>query len=117
MARLLGNWSGLEVRAVIRFLWAKNESTSPMSRQRLVKLCHFSIRQTGCRKPQYDREWPVKFFSDRNHHGTIIEMIQNDRWVTLREITSGLGLSYGSVQHIIFGVLRYSKPVLRNHSP
>ncbi|GFY27908.1 hypothetical protein TNCV_4562621 [Trichonephila clavipes] len=29
----------------------------------------FSIRQTGCRKPQYDRERPTKFFNDRNHHG------------------------------------------------
>ncbi|GFS78070.1 hypothetical protein TNCV_4548601 [Trichonephila clavipes] len=28
MARRIGNWSRLEVRAVIRFLWAKNLSVS-----------------------------------------------------------------------------------------
>ncbi|GFT30198.1 hypothetical protein TNCV_3466691 [Trichonephila clavipes] len=30
----------------------------------------FSIRLTGCRKPQYGRERPAKLFNDRNHHGT-----------------------------------------------
>ncbi|GFX03850.1 hypothetical protein TNCV_2114221 [Trichonephila clavipes] len=29
----------------------------------------FSIRQTGCRKPQYDRKRSAKFINDRNHHG------------------------------------------------
>ncbi|GFV88570.1 hypothetical protein TNCV_1243801 [Trichonephila clavipes] len=40
MARLLGNWSRLEVRAVIGFLWAKNVSASAMSRQHVAKLCY-----------------------------------------------------------------------------
>ncbi|GFV66555.1 uncharacterized protein TNCV_3894481 [Trichonephila clavipes] len=40
MARFLGNWSRLEVRAVIRFLWAKNVSASAMSRQHVAKFCH-----------------------------------------------------------------------------
>ncbi|GFV76899.1 hypothetical protein TNCV_689691 [Trichonephila clavipes] len=40
MVRLLENWSRLEVRAVIRFLWAKNVSVSAMSRPHVVKLCH-----------------------------------------------------------------------------
>ncbi|GFT89588.1 hypothetical protein TNCV_1610741 [Trichonephila clavipes] len=40
MARLLGNGSRLEVRAVIQFLWAKNVSTSAMSRQYVAKSCH-----------------------------------------------------------------------------
>ncbi|GFU55397.1 uncharacterized protein TNCV_2549861 [Trichonephila clavipes] len=54
----------------------------------------FAIRQTGCRKPQYDREWSVKYcFNDRNHYGTIGEMIQNDRMITQQEISSELGLS------------------------
>ncbi|GFX18837.1 hypothetical protein TNCV_4143581 [Trichonephila clavipes] len=30
----------------------------------------FSIQQTRCRKPQYDRDRSAKFFNDRNHHGT-----------------------------------------------
>ncbi|GFT09966.1 hypothetical protein TNCV_1114301 [Trichonephila clavipes] len=42
----------------------------------------------------------------------IEEMIHNDHRVTLREISSELGLSYGSVQHIVSDVLRYSKTVL-----
>ncbi|GFY34161.1 uncharacterized protein TNCV_2504641 [Trichonephila clavipes] len=40
------------------------------------------------------------------------EMIQNARRVTLREISSELGLRYGSVQHIVSDVLQYSKTVL-----
>ncbi|GFW76166.1 hypothetical protein TNCV_2058131 [Trichonephila clavipes] len=43
-------------------------SASAISRH-IAKLCLFSNRQTGCRKPQYDREWLAKFFNDRNHHG------------------------------------------------
>ncbi|GFW31461.1 uncharacterized protein TNCV_1288081 [Trichonephila clavipes] len=39
MARLLGNWSRLEVRAAIRFPWAKNVFASAMSRQHAAKLC------------------------------------------------------------------------------
>ncbi|GFW74078.1 uncharacterized protein TNCV_4176251 [Trichonephila clavipes] len=84
-------------------------------RSEIVSL--FSIRQKGCRKPQYDWERPAKFFNGRNLHGTIGEMIQNDGRVTLREISSELGLSYGSVHHIVSNVLRYSKTVLRNHPP
>ncbi|GFW52435.1 hypothetical protein TNCV_403631 [Trichonephila clavipes] len=34
------------------------------------------------------------------------EMIQNDRRVILREISSELGLSCGSVQHIVSDVLK-----------
>ncbi|GFU20285.1 histone-lysine N-methyltransferase SETMAR [Trichonephila clavipes] len=37
------------------------------------------------------------------------KMIQNDRRVTLREISSELGLSYCSVQRIVSDVLPYSK--------
>ncbi|GFV25053.1 hypothetical protein TNCV_885191 [Trichonephila clavipes] len=36
------------------------------------------------------------------------EMIQIDQWVALREISSELELSYGSVQYIVSDVLRYS---------
>ncbi|GFX73643.1 uncharacterized protein TNCV_1264121 [Trichonephila clavipes] len=42
-------------------------------------------------------------------------MIQNDRRVTLREISSELGTSYGSVHHFVSDMLLYSKTVLRNH--
>ncbi|GFX89608.1 hypothetical protein TNCV_73011 [Trichonephila clavipes] len=39
------------------------------------------------------------------------EMIQNDRWLTLRENSSELGLSYGSMQFIVSHVMRYSRTV------
>ncbi|GFY14099.1 uncharacterized protein TNCV_3612881 [Trichonephila clavipes] len=65
MARLIGNWSRLEVRAVIRFLWANNISASAMSRQHVEKLCH--SLQSGRQDVENGRERPVKFFNDRNH--------------------------------------------------
>ncbi|GFS58580.1 hypothetical protein TNCV_111821 [Trichonephila clavipes] len=68
MARLLGNWSLLEVRAVIQFLWVDNVFSSAMSRLHSLTMSLFSIRKTGYRKPQYDRESPAKLFNDRNHH-------------------------------------------------
>ncbi|GFY00404.1 hypothetical protein TNCV_1664431 [Trichonephila clavipes] len=37
---------------------------------------------SACRKPQYDRERPAKFFNDRNQ---IEELIQNDRRVKSRQ--------------------------------
>ncbi|GFX91112.1 hypothetical protein TNCV_3222731 [Trichonephila clavipes] len=42
----------------------------------------------------------------------IEETIQNDGRVILREISSELGLIYGSKQHNVSEVLRYSKTVL-----
>ncbi|GFX86962.1 hypothetical protein TNCV_1530511 [Trichonephila clavipes] len=65
--------------------------------------------QTGCRKPQYGGEGPAKFFNDRNQQCRVEEVIQNDRRITLRKISSQPGLSYGRVQCIFFEVLRYSK--------
>ncbi|GFY21190.1 hypothetical protein TNCV_3992341 [Trichonephila clavipes] len=59
------------------------------------------LRLEGCRKSQYER--PAKFFKAR-----IKEMIQNDPRVTVSEISSELGLSYSSVQHIASDGLRYS---------
>ncbi|GFX29871.1 uncharacterized protein TNCV_4750001 [Trichonephila clavipes] len=98
MARLLGNWSRLEMRAVVRFLWAKNVSASVMSRQPVVKLCHSfqlgrqdveSISMAGSRRPSSS--------TTEISTARIGEMIQNDRRVTLHEISSELGMSYGSV--------------------
>ncbi|GIX83823.1 histone-lysine N-methyltransferase SETMAR [Caerostris extrusa] len=60
----------------------------------------FSIRQTGCQKPQYDRSCRVS--SSTRHE---LKKIQNDR----REISPELGLSFVSVQHMVSDVLRYSK--------
>ncbi|GFW62368.1 hypothetical protein TNCV_290421 [Trichonephila clavipes] len=41
----------------------------------------------------------------------IAQMIEKDLRVTLRELPSEVGLSYGSVQHIVFDLLQYSKTV------
>ncbi|GFU64467.1 histone-lysine N-methyltransferase SETMAR [Trichonephila clavipes] len=106
---------------MIQFLWAKNVSASEihsqfaevyvdeaMNRQHVVKWCHsFQSGKTECRKLQYGRERTAKSFTEQ-----IDEMIQNNRRVTLREISSELRLSYGSVQHTISDVLRYSNSVL-----
>ncbi|GFU60687.1 hypothetical protein TNCV_2754471 [Trichonephila clavipes] len=89
LARRLGNWSRLEVRALIRSLWAKNEMSKT------------AIWQGG--RPSS---------STTEINTARIETIQNDRWVTLSKISLELGLSYGSVQHIVSDVLRCSKTVL-----
>ncbi|PRD26724.1 UNVERIFIED_CONTAM: hypothetical protein NCL1_37357 [Trichonephila clavipes] len=90
-----GNWSRLEVRAVIRFLWGKNVSESAMSRQHVAKLCHSlqSGRQDVESRSMTGSGRSNTCFNDRNHYGTIGEMIQNDRMMTQQEISSELGLS------------------------
>ncbi|GFT67170.1 hypothetical protein TNCV_783231 [Trichonephila clavipes] len=75
-----------------------------MNRQHVAKWCH-SFQSD--RQPQYGRERPTKFFTAR-----IEEMIQNNRWVILSEISSELGLRYGSVQQVISDELRHFKTVL-----
>ncbi|GFS76556.1 histone-lysine N-methyltransferase SETMAR [Trichonephila clavipes] len=110
MARLLANSSRLEVRAMIRFLWAKNASASAMSRHHVAKLRHSfqsgrqdveSCNMTGSGRPSSS--------TTEITTGRIGEMIKNDRRVTLREISRQ---SYSNVQHIVSDVLRYSKRVL-----
>ncbi|GFX38060.1 histone-lysine N-methyltransferase SETMAR [Trichonephila clavipes] len=106
------NWSHLEVRAMIRVLWAKNMCASAMSRQHETKLRHSfqSGRQdvenhnmTGSGRPSSS--------TTKINTARIEEMIQNYRRVNLHEILSELGLSYGTVQHIVSDVLRYSKAI------
>ncbi|GFU22986.1 histone-lysine N-methyltransferase SETMAR [Nephila pilipes] len=43
----------------------------------------------------------------------VVEIIQRDRRLTVREIASELGLSYGNVQCIVTDELRYSKVCAR----
>ncbi|GIY52925.1 hypothetical protein CEXT_430041 [Caerostris extrusa] len=59
------------------------------------------------------QERPGKFFNDRNQPARVEEVIQNDRRVTLREISLELGLRFGSLQHIISDVLRHFKVCAR----
>ncbi|GFX71618.1 histone-lysine N-methyltransferase SETMAR [Trichonephila clavipes] len=118
MERLIGNWSRLEVRAVIRFLWAKNVSASVMSRKHVAELCHsFQSGRRDVKNRNMTGNGRPNSSMTEIKTARIEEMIQNDRQVTLREILSELGLSYGRVQHIVSVVLRYSKKVLRKHPP
>ncbi|GFV57027.1 hypothetical protein TNCV_2931501 [Trichonephila clavipes] len=87
MAGLSGNGSRLEVRAVIQLLWAKNVSASNVHSRQDVENRNMS-------------ELPAKFFTAR-----IEEMIQNDKRVTLSEVSSELELIYGNVEHIVSDVL------------
>ncbi|GFV50738.1 hypothetical protein TNCV_2213991 [Trichonephila clavipes] len=54
---------------------------------RYLSYSWFAVRQTGCRKPQYGKEQPAKFFKAR-----IEEMIQNDQRVTLEDVSAGTEL-------------------------
>ncbi|GFU50818.1 uncharacterized protein TNCV_2495221 [Trichonephila clavipes] len=87
MARLLGNWSRVEVRAMIRFLWAKNGFTSAMRKQYVVKLCQSfqsgrqdveSLIMTGSGRPSSS--------TTEINMARIGKMIQNDQRVTLRDL-------------------------------
>ncbi|GFW17879.1 uncharacterized protein TNCV_1134791 [Trichonephila clavipes] len=112
------SYSWFAVRAVTRFLWAKNVSVSAMSRQHVAKLSHSfqSGRQDVESRNMTGSSRPSSSVTEMTTAG-IGEMIQNDRRVNLLEISSDLGLSYGSVQHVVSDVLGYSKTVLRNHPP
>ncbi|GFS90676.1 histone-lysine N-methyltransferase SETMAR [Trichonephila clavipes] len=103
----------MEVRAVIRCLWAKNVPASAINKQHGAKICH--SLQSG----RQDAESRNMIRSSRPSSSTtaistarIEEMIQNDQRVTLRKISLELGLSHGSVQRIVSNVLRYSNAVL-----
>ncbi|XP_035216035.1 uncharacterized protein LOC118189495 [Stegodyphus dumicola] len=126
MARRLETWSRIEVRAVIRFLWAKNVATSEihrhivevygdkaMSRQQVAKWCSY---QAG-REHVENRNMEASSIpcSSRTVINTarVEEIIQRDRRVTVREICSELDLSYGNVQRIVTDELRYSKVCAR----
>ncbi|GIX69124.1 hypothetical protein CEXT_111841 [Caerostris extrusa] len=87
MARRSENWSRLEVRAVIRFLRAKNVSASDIQPNRENLWQDVENRSAaGCGR--------VSSTTTEINTARVEEMIQNDRRVTLREISSELGLSF-----------------------
>ncbi|KFM63570.1 Histone-lysine N-methyltransferase SETMAR, partial [Stegodyphus mimosarum] len=123
MARRLEKWSHIEVRAVIRFLWAKNVAASEihrqivevygdkaMSRQQVAK---WSRSYQAGREDVENRNMEAsgRPSSSRTDIDTarVEEIIEGDRRVTVREIASELDLSYGNVQRIVTDKLRYSK--------
>ncbi|GFW00741.1 hypothetical protein TNCV_2305141 [Trichonephila clavipes] len=73
------DWNGKMLRKLVSFESGGRESIFMV--KECVRICIeqtacseivslFSIRQKGCRKPQYDRERLAKFFNDRHSHGT-----------------------------------------------
>ncbi|GFT52157.1 histone-lysine N-methyltransferase SETMAR [Trichonephila clavipes] len=116
MARRLGNWSCLEVRAMFRILWAKNVSASEiysqivevygeeaMIRLHVAKWYHFfqSGRQIVKNHNMAANGW-LSFSTTEINPTQIEEMVQNDQ----------LGLRNGIVQHIVSDMQRCSKTVL-----
>lgn len=127
MARRLENWSRSELRAVIRFLWAKNVSAAEIHRQIVEVYGAEAMSRQHVAKWRRSFETGREDVENRNRGASgrpsstttelntvrVDEMIQNDRRVTVRAITAELGLSYGTVQRIVTDVLRYSKVCAR----
>ncbi|XP_035212130.1 protein GVQW3-like [Stegodyphus dumicola] len=112
MARSLEKWSRVQVRALIRFLWAKNVAASEihrqiievygdkaMSRQQVAKWCR-SYQAGREHVKNRNMEASGRPSSSRTDFNTarVEEIIQTDRQVTVREIAAELDLNYGNVQ-------------------
>ncbi|GFW26589.1 histone-lysine N-methyltransferase SETMAR [Trichonephila clavipes] len=107
------------MRGVIRFLWAKNVSAcgihcqilevyseEAMDIQHVVKWCHsFQSGRKDVENRNMAGNGRPSSSTTEIKTARIEEIIQIGRWVSLREISSELRLSYGIVQHIVFGVL------------
>ncbi|GFT56698.1 histone-lysine N-methyltransferase SETMAR [Nephila pilipes] len=115
------------MRAIIRFLWAKNVAASEIHRQ------IDEVYGDKAMNRQQVAKWYRSFQAGREHEenrnmeasgrpsssrtdintARVEEIIQRDRRVTVREIASELDLSYGNVQRIVTDELRYSKVCAR----
>ncbi|GFV90366.1 hypothetical protein TNCV_4380811 [Trichonephila clavipes] len=85
---------------------------SPKWRQMLLLVIQLVRKQTGCQSRNMTERGQPSSSTTEIAMARIGEMMQNNRRVTLREISSELRLSYGSVQHIDSDALRYSKTVM-----
>ncbi|GFW11675.1 hypothetical protein TNCV_43101 [Trichonephila clavipes] len=98
---------------MIPLLWAKNVPASAMGRLRVAKLYHsFQPGRQDAEIFNVTRSSQPSSSMTESTTAQIGEMIQNDRQISLREISSKVRLSHGSVQHIIPDVLRYPKTML-----
>ncbi|GFW14903.1 hypothetical protein TNCV_1563651 [Trichonephila clavipes] len=96
------------MRAGVRFFGAKNVPVSAMRQQHIVKLCHtFQSVRHDVKSRNIIESGRPSYSMTQITTARIGKMIQKDQWVTLRAISSELGLSYGSVQHIVSDMLRY----------
>ncbi|GFW63403.1 hypothetical protein TNCV_400691 [Trichonephila clavipes] len=99
--KCLGNWPR---ERSMRVLCAKNVSASAMSRQHVAKLCN-SLQSGRCDVKSCNMTGISRTSSSTTeiNKARIGEMIQNDRWVTLREISSELGAMVGCSISFLIG--------------
>src|ERR1043166_8304979 len=121
MATRLENLSREENRSVIRFLWTKHVSAAEIHRQ-LVEVYGETVMSR-----QHVAEWCRKFAAGREkvtdedrsgrpstattdlNTARVEELIQDNRRITIRHMTEELGMSFGSVRHILHDILQYRK--------
>ncbi|GFR27100.1 histone-lysine N-methyltransferase SETMAR [Trichonephila clavata] len=118
---VLNSWSKEEVRAVIRYEWARGESGTEIH-NRLVE-----VYGPGVMSKQMVRRW-CRTISDGRQQvedilkagrtrtattdanvGKVDDMIRANRRITIDEVAEELGISHERAQNIIHDILRYRK--------
>ncbi|GFQ73796.1 histone-lysine N-methyltransferase SETMAR [Trichonephila clavata] len=118
---VLNSWSKEEVRAVIRYEWARGVSGTEIH-NRLVE-----VYGLGVVSKQMVRRW-CRTFSDGRQQvedmpragrtrtattdanvGKVDDMIRANRRITIDEVAEELGISHERAQNIIHDILRYRK--------
>ncbi|GFY47894.1 HTH_48 domain-containing protein [Trichonephila inaurata madagascariensis] len=118
---VLNSWSKEEVRAVIRYEWARGVSGREIH-NRLVE-----VYGTGVMSKQMVRRW-CRTFSDGRQQvedipragrtrtattdanvGKVYDMIRANQRITIDEVAEELGISHERAQNIIHDILRYRK--------
>ncbi|GFR17044.1 histone-lysine N-methyltransferase SETMAR [Trichonephila clavata] len=118
---VLNSWSKEEVRAVIRYEWARGVSGTEIH-NRLVE-----VYGPGVMSKQMVRRW-CRTFSDGRQQvedipragrtrtattdanvGKVDDMIRANRRITIDEVAEELGISHERAQNIIHDILRYRK--------
>ncbi|GFY52200.1 histone-lysine N-methyltransferase SETMAR [Trichonephila inaurata madagascariensis] len=118
---VLNSWSKEEVRAVIRYEWARGVSGTEIH-NRLV-----TVYGPGVMSKQMVRRWCRTFIDGRQqvedipragrtrmattdaNVGKVDDMIRANRRITIDEVAEELGISHERVQNIIHDIRRYRK--------
>ncbi|GFS48738.1 histone-lysine N-methyltransferase SETMAR [Trichonephila inaurata madagascariensis] len=118
---VLNSWSKEEVRAVIRYEWARGVSGTEIH-NRLVE-----VYGPGVMSKQMVRRWCLTFSDGRQQEedipragrtrtattdanvGKVDDMIRVNRRITINEAAEELGISHERAQNIIHDILRYRK--------
>lgn len=125
MSRQLEVASKLEIRSVVRFLWAKNCSSSEIhrqlsevygnkafSRQAIAKWCELFESGRNSVEDEIRQGRPVSSVTDDNIQ-RVEQMILDNRRVTEDEIAIAMNISHGSVHTIISEHLKFRKVCAR----